>query len=178
VAGAVTLSTVVAVGFAVSVVLGVVVTGGGLGAVGGGTSLVLVLSPSLGTPAVTVLVVPLIVGFSIVGLGPCLLVGLIDFEVLVSAPGIPVRSVLSVLGSGSLLGGGIDGTLGTVTVATVTVSVLLGPDAGGLAVSVDITRVVVVVILSPLIIISLEPSGVLLVLVRASLHGIVRLAPP
>ena len=178
--GTVALGSVGTVGLAVSVLFVLRVGSVGcLGTVGGSSLLVLVLAPSLGAPSVTILVVPLIVGLSIVGLGPCLLVGLIDFEVLISAPGIPVRAVLSVLGGRALLGGGINSALGVaVATVTVTVSVLLAPDGGGLAVLTSGSLVVVVVILSPLIIISLEPSGVLLVLVRASLHGIVRLAPP
>lgn len=177
--GAVATVSGLAVSLGTTVGLSNGITSRGVGTVGGGTVDVVVTAPSLGAPLVGILVVPLIVGLSIVGLGPCLLVGLIDFEVLISAPGIPVRAVLSVLGGRALLGGGINSALGVaVATVTVTVSVLLAPDGGGLAVLTSGSLVVVVVILSPLIIISLEPSGVLLVLVRASLHGIVRLAPP
>jgi len=44
----------------------------------------------------------------------------------------------------------------------------LSPDGGGLAVGAGIGIVEAIVVLSPLIVISLEPSGVLLVVVRAS----------
>jgi len=53
----------------------------------------------------------------------------------------------------------------------------LSPDGSGLAVGTGIGVVEAVVVLSPLVIISLEPSGVLLVVVRASGDAVVRLAP-
>lgn len=53
----------------------------------------------------------------------------------------------------------------------------LSPDGSGLAVGAGIRVVEAVVVLSPLVVISLEPSGVLLVVVRASGDAVVRLAP-
>merc|ERR1711981_548915 len=57
---------------------------------GRGTEDVSVFAPSLGAPLVVVLVVPFVIGLSIVGLGPGLVVRLVNGEVLVTAPSVPM----------------------------------------------------------------------------------------
>merc|ERR1719490_618322 len=151
----------------------------GASTLAGGTVEVTVLAPSLGAPSVVVLVVPFVIGLGVVGLGPGGLVGLIDLEVLVAAIGIPVGARLAPGAGAALLGGGIELTLALAesdAVANTKLALGVGPDGGTAAIGISHTRVVGVVVLSPLVIIGLEPSGVLLVVVRASRDGIVRLA--
>jgi len=171
VAGAVATVTVAgAVAGAVAVLSDV--TSGGLGAVRGGAVDILILAPSLGAPFVGVSVVPLIVRLGIVGLSPGLLVRLIDLELLLTAIGVPVLA----RGVGGASGTGPGGGVGLATVALSVATVLL-PLGGGGAVLLGITVGVIVTVLSPLVIIGLEPPSVLGALVVASLHGVVRLAP-
>jgi len=152
------------------------VTSRGVGTVGGGTVDILVTAPSLSTPLISILVVPLIVGLSIVGLGPGLLVGLVDLEILIAAPSIPLLAGVAHVRLVSRDGGGV--VLATVGLAVaLAVATVLGPDGSSLAVLLAILVVVTIVVLSPLVVISLEPSGVLFVVVRSGLNGIVRLAP-
>merc|ERR550539_1719202 len=117
------------------------VTGGGLGAgaaiaipvsLGGslsdgrGTIDVSVLAPSLGAPLIVVLVVPFVIGLGVVGLGPGLVVRLIDGEVLITAPSVKVGGgaghAVAVAGLGGTLAGSsldLGGTVGTVAVGSV-----------------------------------------------------------
>merc|ERR1719350_2678749 len=197
---AVSVSVVVSMSVSVSVVvllssngLGslVIVTLGGVPVLGRGTILVSVLAPSLGSPLVVVLVVPFVIGLGVVGLGPCAVIRLLDAQVLVSAPSIPVGAGLAtVTGVGGLRGAvplaALLHTVGVATVATLAkaavgvaevAGVLLGPLGGLLAAGVGVTGVVSVVVLSPLVIISLNGSGVALVVVRLGGDGIVGFAP-
>merc|ERR1719350_2377132 len=169
----------------------VVVTLGGVPVLGRGTILVSVLAPSLGSPLVVVLVVPFVIGLGVVGLGPCAVIRLLDAQVLVSAPSIPVGAGLATVpGVGGLRGAvplaALLHTVGVATVATLAkaavgvaevAGVLLGPLGGLLAAGVGVTGVVSVVVLSPLVIISLNGSGVALVVVRLGGDGIVGFAP-
>jgi hypothetical protein len=160
----------------------VIVTSGRSSAVRGGAIDVLVDAPGLSTPLVGVLVVPLIVGLGIVGLSPGLLVRLIDLEVLVAAPGIPVGAGLAVGASGTVLGGSVVLAAATLAIAAVAAVAALAvgalPGRGSSAVLLGITVSVHVAVLSPLVVIGLEPPSVAGAIIRASLHGIVRLAPP
>ena len=196
----VTVSTVWVVSVTVAVVLLlrcnslgslVIVTLRGVPVLGRGTILVSVLAPSLGSPLVVVLVVPFVIGLGVVGLGPCAVIRLLDAQVLVSAPSIPVGAGLATVpGVGGLRGAvplaALLHTVGVATVATLAkaavgvaevAGVLLGPLGGLLAAGVGVTGVVSVVVLSPLVIISLNGSGVALVVVRLGGDGIVGLAP-
>ena len=76
------------------------VTLGGVPVLGRGTKLISVLAPSLGAPLVVVLIVPFVIGLGVVGLGPRAVVRLLDAQVLVSAPGIPVGAGLATVPSG------------------------------------------------------------------------------
>ena len=159
-------------GLALSVsTVGITVGIGGSLAHGGGTVHVAVLTPLLGTPLVVILVVPFVIGLGIVGLGPGHLVRLVNLEVLISAISIPVGAGFAPVARSTGSGGGI--SLGSLAVA-VTGTVL--PVGGGLAVHVLVARVISVVVLSPLVVIGLEPSGVLLVVVRLGGDGVVGLS--
>jgi hypothetical protein len=88
--------------------------GGGISVLGGSTGEIAVLAPGLSAPLVVICVVPLVVGLGLVGLGGGLAVGLVDGEILIAAPGVPVGGV-EVGGlfagtgrSGVLLSGGLD----------------------------------------------------------------------
>jgi len=107
-----------------------VVGGGGVVLLGGCTIGVLILAPRLSTMLVIILVVPLIVGLGAVRLGLSVAVGLVNGEILIATPGVPVGSlllgvVLSVILRGLLgLLGGLDNLgvgnvvdLGVATVA-------------------------------------------------------------
>jgi len=112
-----------------------VVGGGGVVLLGGCTIGVLILTPRLSTMLVVILVVPLIVGLGAVRLGLSVAVGLVNGEILIATPGVPVGSlllgvVLSVILRGLLgLLGGLDNLgvgnvvdLGVATVALGSVS--------------------------------------------------------
>jgi len=112
-----------------------VVGGGGVVLLGGCTIGVLILAPRLSTMLVIILVVPLIVGLGAVRLGLSVAVGLVNGEILIATPGVPVGSlllgvVLSVILRGLLgLLGGLDNLgvgnvvdLGVATVALGSVS--------------------------------------------------------
>ena len=97
---------------------------GGSLAVRGGTVDILIGSPSLSSPLVIILVLPFVIGLSIVRLGTNLGVSNLVGEVLISGPGIEVR-VGSVLDAATgLVGGSL--SLGTV---------VLGASSAGLSVS-------------------------------------------
>ena len=176
--GAVATVSGLAVSLGTTVGLSNGITSRGVGTVGGGTVDVVVTAPSLGAPLVGILVVPLIVGLSIVGLGPCLLVGLVDLEILIATPSIPLGAGFASVSCVTLDRGGVSLATVAMAVASVgSVATVLGPDGSSLAVLGAILVVVTIVVLSPLVVISLEPSGVLLVVVGTSLDGIVRFAP-
>ena len=176
--GAVATVSGLAVSLGTTVGLSNGITSRGVGTVGGGTVDVVVTAPSLGAPLVGILVVPLIVGLSIVGLGPCLLVGLVDLEILIATPSIPLGAGFASVSCVTLDRGGVSLATVALAVASVaSVATVLGPDGSSLAVLGAILVVVTIVVLSPLVVISLEPSGVLLVVVGTSLDGIVRFAP-
>ena len=166
--------------------VGVVVSGGGSLANRGGTVDIAVLAPSLGTVLIVVLVVPFVIGLGIVGLGPGAVVRFLDGEILVTTISIPVGSGLApVARLARLRGRVVLGTLlaqGRSTVVSVTVAGLelvrlLAPLGGGLSVSTSVTRVVSIVVLSPLVIIGLDGSGVALAVVRLGGDRVVGLAP-
>ena len=50
---------------------------------------IVVTAPSLGAPLVVTSVVPFVVGLSVVILGPGVVEGLVDAQLLVAAPGVP-----------------------------------------------------------------------------------------
>jgi len=97
---------------------------------------------------------------------------------LVSAPGIPVGTRLSTVrgavgGGSSVPLGALADTAGVATVATFAVGTnlvrlvgLLAPLGGSSTAGGGITGIVSVVVLSPLVIIGLDSSGVALVVVR------------
>ena len=96
-------------------------------------------------------------------------------EVLIAAISIPVRDVtapvlLAGTGGSSLLGGDV-----LLAPAVANALSLLG--RGSVAVGISLASPGGVVVLSPLIIISADLTGVVLVVVRASSNGVVRLAP-
>ena len=172
------------------------VTLGGVPVLGRGTILISVLAPSLGAPLVVVLIVPFVIGLGVVGLGPRAVVRLLDAQVLVSAPSIPVGAGLATVPGGGTCRGlvphaALAHTVGIATVAlaiadtsmgtfvgnAVVASVLLAPPGGGSASGVGVTGIVSVVVLSPLVVIGLNGSGVALVVVRLRGDGIVGLAP-
>merc|ERR1719464_2090695 len=140
--------------------------GGGL-ADGRGTIDVSVLAPSPSSPLIVVLVVPFVIGLGVVGLGPGLVVGLIDGEVLITAPSVEV--------------GGGAGHAVTVAVGSVGIAVLLVAVAGGgggsSAVALAVLVVISVVVLSPLVVVSAKLASVALVGVRLGGDGVVGLAP-
>ena len=174
------------------------VTLGGVPVLGRGTILISVLAPSLGAPLVVVLIVPFVIGLGVVGLGPRAVVRLLDAQVLVSAPGIPVGAGLATVPGGGTCRGlvplaALAHTVGIATVAlaiadtsisavtfvgcAVVTGVLLAPLGGGSASGGGITGIVSVVVLSPLVVIGLNGSGVALVVVRLRGDGIVGFAP-
>ena len=158
--------------------LAVVVASGGTGAGRGSTIDVLVDTPSLSAPLVVISVVPLIVRLGIVGLGPGLLVRLIDLEVLITAISIEI-SALSVEDSTlCLLGGSVELTTALSVAEAEAVALALGvlPGGGSSTAADRVTLIVDIAVLSPLVIVGLEPPGVLGAIVRAGLHGVVRLA--
>ena len=186
------LVATVGLGTAVSLAVAVPVTLRGGVALGGGTILISVFAPGLGSPLVIVSVVPFIIGLGVVGLGPSAVVRLLDAQVLVSAPGIPVRSGSAGVTLFAISGGGVvNGTLVhtfSIGSAVATVSTLLvvwakisidffAPGGGGVSAGVGIAGVIPVVILSPLVIIGLDGSGVGLVVIRLGTDSIVGLAP-
>ena len=175
VAGAV--ATVATVGLAVTGLGLLDVTGRGGGAVGGRTVIGVVLSPGISTPLIVIFVVPLIVGLGIVGLSPCLLVRLLNTQVLIAAVGAVIVTVLVAHALGTLSGGSVVNALAAFTVA-VAVTLLFGPLGSSGAVSLRIVIGVAVVVLSPLIITSIEGPAVLGAVVRPGRDGVVRLAPP
>ena len=144
----------------------VAVTLGGSFAVGGGTVSVTVNTPCLSTVSVVVLVVPFVVRLGIVGLGVGHLVRLVNLEILISAPGVPLGALLVTVHIGLGVGG-----LGGIRSVSPRIS------GSGLAVSVGTSGVVSVVVLSPLVVISIDLSGVRLVVVRLGRDGVVGLAP-
>ena len=174
VAGAV--ATVATVGLAVTGLGLLDVTGRGGGAVGGRTVIGVVLSPGISTPLIVIFVVPLIVGLGIVGLSPCLLVRLLNTQVLIAAVGAVIVTVLVAHALGTLSGGSVPHALAAV--GAVTVTLLFGPLGSSGAVSLRIVIGVAVVVLSPLIITSIEGPAVLGAVVRPGRDGVVRLAPP
>jgi len=176
--GTVLGTVAVAVSVTVASVLGtvavaVVVTLGGGCAVGGSTVEITVLAPRLSAPLVVVGVVPLVVGFSTVGLGVGVGVRLIDGEVLVAAEGVPVGAGLGPGTTVTLLGGTVAGASLSVAVASVTL--VLG--GSGLAVAGLVAGVVSVVVVSPDVVVSADLSRVVLVVVGLGVDAVVRLAP-
>ena len=166
--------------------VGVVVSGGGSLANRGGTVDIAVLAPSLGTVLIVILVVPFVIGLGIVGFGPGAVVRFLDGEILVTTISIPVGSGLApVARLARLRGSVVLGTLlaqGRSTVVSVSVSGLelvgfLAPLGGSLSVGTSVTRVVSIVVLSPLVIIGLDGSGVALAVVRLGGDRVVGLAP-
>ena len=165
----------------------VVVTSGSGLTEGRGTVDIAVLAPSLGSPFVVILVVPFVIRLGIVGLGPGAVVRFLDGEILVAAIGIPVGAGLAPVASLASLGGGIVlsallGGHGGAVVAGVSVALdelvgVLAPLGGTTSLSTSISGVISVIILSPLVVIGLDGSGVALVVVRLGRDGIVRLAP-
>ena len=172
--GALLLSTVSAL--TVALLLDI----GGLGTVGGGTVDISVIAPSLSTPLVLVLVVPFVIRLSFVSLGAGLVVGDLLVEVLITAPSIPVGSgstlvVLTVSGGSGLLVATLSLAVATIAaIAFLGVVELLGSSSAVLVLG---TLVVSVVVLGPLVVISHNLTGVVLVVVVASLDGVVGLAP-
>lgn len=159
---------------------------------GGGGGEVAVLAPSLGAPLVVVLVVPFVIGLGVVGFGPGAVVRLLDAQVLVATPAVPVGAGLAPVAGLTLLGGGVVVGTGVLAVGVAAVAALavaavagaavgavglLAPLGGGGAGGLGVAGVVSVVVLSPLVVIGLHASGVGLVVVRLGGDGVVGFAP-
>ena len=157
-------------GFAVSVAsmagLGVLASGG-LATVGGCLGGIAVLAPCLGAPLIVILVVPLIVRLGSVALGAGVVERDLLMEVLIAAPSVPVGALATPVAGLAGLGGGfmVDGVTG------------LGVSGSFVAIGVVLALAPGVAILSPLVVISANLTGVVLVIVRASFDGVERLAP-
>ena len=157
-------------GFAVSVAsmagLGVLASGG-LATVGGCLGGIAVLAPCLGAPLIVILVVPLIVRLGSVALGAGVVERDLLMEVLIAAPSVPVGALATPVAGLAGLGGGF--MVGVVTG--------LGVSGSFVAIGVVLALAPGVAILSPLVVISANLTGVVLVIVRASFDGVERLAP-
>ena len=148
------------------------ILGGGDGTVGGSAIDISVLAPGLCAPLVIVSVVPLIVGFSGVSLSGGAVVGNVLSVVLITSPGVPVGARLAPVVLAALLGS--SGALSALAVAG---TLAVGRGRGSFAVSVTLTSIVSVVVLSPLIVVGADTSGVVLIVVGLGLNGVIRLAP-
>jgi hypothetical protein len=136
------------------------ILGGSNGTVGGSAIDISVLAPGLCAPLVIVSVVPLIVGFSGVSLSGGAVVGNVLSVVLITSPGVPVGARLAPVVLAALLGS--SGALSTLAVAG---TLAVGRGRGSFAVGVTLTSIVSVVVLSPLIVVGADTSGVVLIVV-------------
>ena len=153
-----------------------VLAGGSLARCAGGSVGVSVGTPSLGSPLVVILVVPLIVRLSGVALG----LGVVERdslgEVLIATIGVEIVRLTGPVFGRAVLGGSLE--VATVAVAVAVALAALSSSGGSGAVAAVVTLGVGVAVLSPLVVVGEDLTGVVLVVEGLGLDGVVGLAPP